>query len=529
MPADIILKNASIITMDTAQPSAELVAITGDRILMVGGNDALDSVAGAKTKVIDCKGRTVVPGFNDAHLHLFSLIRKLLSIDLSPAAVKSIADIKEAVRRRAEETPPGTWLSGTDYNEFYLAEKRCPTRQDLDEAAPHHPVVLTHRSLHACVLNSLALSLAGISRETPEPPGARIERDLTTGEPNGILVEMLSYIRSEVMPPFSDAELDEAFALADRHFLASGITSFQEATYRNDRNRWQIVRKFIDAGKLRSRVSMMTGPETRHQFQEDGLITGSGDSRLRLGAVKIMLGEPAGQTELTQEELNLLVLDCHQSGFQLAFHAITGSAIESAIDALEYVNGHSPVAGRRHRIEHCSECPPYLLERLKKLGAVIVTHPATIYYSGERYLATVPPEMLPWLYRIKSPVESGVTVAAGSDAPVSPVNPLVGIYGAVTRKAESGQVLLPEEAISSHQALALYTANAACASFEEDIKGSITPGKLADILVLSDDPTQVPPEQLKDIRVEMTVIGNLNQRNMRLLRRYAPRNDYLFL
>ncbi|MCK4863036.1 MAG: amidohydrolase [Dehalococcoidales bacterium] len=507
MPADIILKNASVLTMDDAQPSAELVAITGDRILMVGGNDVLDSLSGAKTRVIDCQGRAVVPGFNDAHLHLFSLIRKLLSIDMSPASVRSIADIKEAVRRRAEKTPPGTWLSGTDYNEFYLAEKRCPTRRDLDEAAPHHPVVLTHRSLHACVLNSLALSLAGINRETPESPGARIERDLDTGEPNGILIEMLGYIRSEVMPPFSDAELDEAFALVNWHLLSYGITSFQEATYRNDRGRWQIVRKFKDAGKLQSRVYMMTGPETRHQFQEDGLVTGSGDSQLRLGAIKIMLGESAGQGELTQEELNLLVLDCHQSGFQLAFHAITESAIESAINALEYINGHSPVAGRRHRIEHCSECPPYLLARLKKLGAVIVTHPSTIYYNGERYLATVDPKQLPWLYRIKSPMESGVVVAAASDAPVSPVNPLAGVYGAVTRKAESGQVLLPEEAISPEQALALYTTNAAYASFEEDIKGSIAPGKLADIVILSDNPTQVPPEQLKDIKVQMTVIG----------------------
>jgi len=507
MSTDIVLKNASVLTMDAGQPSAELVAISGDKILMVGDNEALDSVAGANTRIIDCQGRTLVPGFNDAHLHLFSLIRKLLSIELSPAAVSSIADIKEAIRRKAEKTPPGTWLSGTDYNEFYLAEKRCPTRWDIDEVAPGHPVVLTHRSLHACVLNSLALSLAGINGDTPEPEGARIERDLATGEPNGILVEMLAYIRSEVMPPFSDAELDEAFALADRHFLAYGITSFQEATYRNDRSRWQIVRRYKDTGRLRSRVSMMAGPGTRREFQEDGLIMGSGDIHLRLGAVKIMLGESAGQGELTQEELNTLVLDCHRTGFQLAFHAITESAVESAIDALEYVNGRYPVAGRRHRIEHCSECPPYLLERLKKLGAVIVTHPSTIYYNGERYLATVAPEQLPWLYRIKAPLDSGVVVAAASDAPVVPVNPLAGIYGAVTRKAESGQVLLPEERISPAQALSLYTVNAAYASFEEDIKGSIAPGKLADLVVLSADPTKVPPEKIKDIKVEMTIIG----------------------
>jgi hypothetical protein len=502
MPADIILKNAFIITMDAHRPVAELVAITGDKISFVGGLKDVDPVIGAGTRVIDCQGRTVVPGFNDAHLHLFSLIRKLLSIDLSPAAVRSIAAIKEAIRRKAEKTPPGTWLSGTGYNEFYLAEKRCPTRWDIDDVAPDHPVVLSHRSLHACVLNSLALSLAGINRETPEPPGTRIERELDTGEPNGILIEMLSYIRGEVMPPFSDAELDEGFTLANRHFLSHGITSFQEATYRNDLNRWEIVRRYQEAGKLRSRVAMMAGPETWRLFQGKGLLTGSGDERLRLGGVKFLL-----EAQPEQDELNEAVLECHRAGFQVAFHAIAENTVEAAISALEHADRYVPVAGRRHRIEHCSECPPYLLERLQKLGAVIVTHPATIYYNGERYLATVAKSQLPWLYRIKSPLSSGVMVAAASDAPVMPINPLAGIYGAVKRKAESGQVLLPEERITVNQALELYTVNAAYASFEENIKGSVTPGRLADIVILSDNPLKVPPERLKDIRVEMTIIG----------------------
>ncbi len=508
MVADIVLKNANVITVDEKQPSAEAVAVSGGRILAVGSSDAeLESLIDVNTKVIDCQERAVVPGFNDAHLHLFSLMAKLQSIDVSPAAVSSIADIKAAVRKRVEETPPGTWITGTDYNEFYLAEGRCPTRRDLDEAAPHHPVVLAHRSLHACVLNSLALELAGIGMETPEPPGARIERDLTTGEPNGILIEMLSYIRSEVIPPLSGAELDKAFGMVDRHLLSNGITSFQEATYKNDRSRWQILRRYIDTNKLHSRVSMMAGPDTRREFMEDGMVTGSGDDRLCLGAVKIMLGESAGQDEFTQRELNELAFDCHQSGFQLAFHAITQGSIESAIEALEYVNSRSTLTGRRHRIEHCSECPPHLLERIKRLGVVIVTHPATVYYNGERYLATVDPGLLPWLYRLKTPLESGVVVAAASDAPVIPVNPLAGIYGAVTRRAESGQVLLPEEAVTPRQALRLYTVNAAYTSFEEDIKGSITPGKLADMVVLSADPARVPPEQIKDIKVEMTIIG----------------------
>jgi predicted amidohydrolase YtcJ len=495
--ADIVLKNVNVITMDGNRPFAALVAISGDTITFAGPESELEQVTGADTKVIDGGGRTVLPGFNDAHLHLFSLVQKLLSIDLSPPAVRSIADIKEAIRRQAVNTPPGTWLRGTNYNEFYLAEKRCPNRWDLDEAAPDHPVFLSHRSLHACVLNSLALELTGISRDTQEPPGARIERELDTGEPNGILLDMPS-----VLPPFSEAEFEEGVRLADRECLTHGVTSFQEATYKNDISRWQIFQRYRKERMLLPRVAMMTGPGTRRQFQEAGMVTGSGDNRLRLGAVKFLL-----EIQPDQSELNRSALECHQAGFQLAFHAIAESTVAAAVTALEYINQKSPTAGRRHRIEHCGECPPYLLERLKKLGVVIVTHPASFYYNGEQYLATVPESQLPWLYRIRSPLESGLIVAAASDAPVMPVNPLSGIYGAVTRQAASGQVLLPEERISAAQALALYTVNAAYASFEENIKGSVTPGKLADMVVLSDDPTRVPPEKIKDIKVEMTIIG----------------------
>jgi predicted amidohydrolase YtcJ len=502
MATDVILKNANVITMDASQPRAELVAISGDSIFFVGSNDETARLTGKSTEIIDCAGKTIVPGFNDAHLHLFSLIRKLTSLDLSPDKVRSIADIKEAIRKVATSKPPGAWISGTDYNEFYLEGKRCPTRWDLDEVAPNHPVVLSHRSLHACVLNSKALELAGINKETPEPPGARIERDLETGEPNGVLYNMLSFIRSHVMPPFSEEDLEEGVALADEYFLSRGITSFQEATVSNDLKRWETLCNLKLNGDLLSRVTMMAGMDYFNDFKERGLLTSSGDNLMQLGAVKVML-----EVEPDQAELNKLALDIHQAGFQLAFHAIDEKTVASVITALEYVNKHSPVAGRRHRIEHCGECPPPLLERIKKLGLIIVTQPSFIYYSGERFLATVPESKQPWLDVIKSPLDKGIMVAGSSDAPIVAADPFVGIYAAVTRLAESGQTLRPEERITAEQALALYTTNAAYTSFEEKIKGSITPGKLADILVLSDDPTRVPPEKIKDIKVEMTMIG----------------------
>jgi len=507
MTADLVLKNANVITIDPAQPTAELVAIKGDKILLVAGKEGLESVKGAKTKIIDCQGKTVVPGFNDAHCHIFSFVRKLLGIDLSPLSVGSINDIKAAIRRQAQNTPPGRWLTGTDFNEFYLAEKRWPTRWDIDEVTAQHPVVLTHRSLHACVLNSLALSLAGITRETPEPPGGLIDRDLNTGEPSGLLFEMLGYIREKVMPSLSEEELITGVALANKHYLSQGITSLQEATVVNDYSQWQRFHQFKSMGKLESRVSMMLGTEAIDQFQQAGLASGSGSSQLRLGGVKIVPNETTGQLYPPQPELNRQVVNAHRAGFQLAIHAIEPSTVDAAVTALEYAQSQLPQTGRRHRIEHCAECPPRLLKRLGKLRAVVVTQPPFLYYSGERYLAEIPPSRLRWLYPIKSLINSGLIVAGSSDSPVVPNNPLVGIYAAVTRQAESGQQLPLQERISANQALAMYTINAACASFEDDVKGSITQGKLADIVVLSNDPIRAAPEQIKDIKVEMTIIG----------------------
>jgi predicted amidohydrolase YtcJ len=505
--ADLILHNANIITVDSDCPSAQLVAVKGDSILLVGDNERLGEVRGAKTKVIDCGGRTVVPGFNDAHCHLFGSIRKRRTIDLSPRSVKSIAEIKAAVRKRALSTPKGNWIIGGDYHEFYLAEKRHPTRRDLDEVSPEHPVVLLHRSMHASVLNSRALVLAGITRETPELEGGVIDRELSTGEPSGILFEMSAYVRDKLLPPLSENELAEGIAALNRHYLEMGITSLHDASVGNDHARWEIFKRFKDNESLKSRLSMIFGFDFMIQFQAKGTAFGSGNVGLRLGGVKFLLSEARGRLQPPLDELKEQALAAHNAGFQLAIHCVEPGTVEAALATLEHIASRSSLKGRRHRLEHVSECPPKLFERLGKLEAVVVTQPNFIYHNGERYLATVSPERRRWLYRIGSFIKAGLPVAAGSDSPVAPDNPWLGIYAAVTRRVQSGQTLLPQEAISVPQALAMYTTNAAYASFEEDIKGSIAEGKLADMVVLSADPLKSPPEELKDIRVEMTIIG----------------------
>lgn len=506
--ADLILKNADIITVDPVQPRAQAVAVKGAKILFVGANDRLSDLQGAGTRVIDCGGKTITPGFIDAHCHIFSNIRKLLSVDLSVPEIKSIADIKAAIKKQADKTPAGQWINATDYNEFTLAEKRHPTRWDLDEVAPKHPVVLSHRGLHACVLNSRGLELAKINAATPEPPGGFIARDIATGEPNGLLVEMLAYIREQVLPPISDAELDRGIQLADRQYVSMGLTSLGDATYVNDMRRWERYRHFKQAGLLKSRVYMMCGIETIQEFRAAGMQWWQGDESLRLGAMKIVPSMITDTLHPAKEELVARILEAHGAGFQVAIHAVQQKLVAAVIEVYEEVKRRAgDFTARRHRLEHCAECTPDLQALLQKLGLLVTTHPSFAYYSGDRYLATVAPELIPHLYPIRALRDFGLHLAAASDSPVVNNNPIMGFYGGVHRLTSSGQRISPEQTVTAADILKMYTINAAYQSHEENIKGSLTPGKLADMVVLSGNPLRTPAAQLQDLRVEMTVIG----------------------
>jgi predicted amidohydrolase YtcJ len=504
--ADLVLYNANVMTMNRRRPRAELVAAGDGEIVWVGTNNDLGLFKG-RSKLINCEGKTVIPGFNDAHIHIMAYVSNLLSIDCSPASVASIPDIQEKIRQEIRHTPRGAWIKGAGYNEFYLSERRHPNRRDLDLVAPDHPVKLTHRSLHACVLNSLGLAQAGISVETPDPAGGLIDRELGTGEPSGLLFGMNSFINEQVISPLTEEELRRGIKLASRNFVSSGITSVQDATVRNGFKQWETFRRFKESGELVPRISVMFGLHALDDLRQRGLHYGDSDCGLRLGAIKFTLDETRGHLNPSQEELNECVLRAHQSGFQVAIHAVEENTVEAAVIALENCQRRSPEGERRHRLEHCSECPPSLLRRLKAVKALIVTQPAFIYYNGERYLSEVPEAQHPWLYRTGSFLRGGLKLAASSDCPVIPCNPLVGVYAAVTRRAEGGQALSPEQAIPPEQALRMYTLAGAYASFEEQLKGSIEVGKLADMMLLSGDPTIVASEQIMDIQVEKTIVG----------------------
>jgi hypothetical protein len=500
--ADLILYNANALTLDSNYPRAQLVAIRDGRVLAVGKNGDLKEFRGSKTKVVDCRGKTILPGFNDAHCHFVALAKSMVNLNLGPAKVHSIFDIQREIRELAQNFPQGSWIRAEGYNEFYLAEKRHPTRWELDKATSLHPVKLTHCSGHAHVLNSPALALVGISRETPEPPGGIIERDWQTGEPNGLLYDMGGFLAKRV-PPLANSELCRGIKLANQELLSQGITSVQDASPGNDWERWRMFQQWKEEGSLKCRVSLMLGMEGFKQYQEERLAF----DEIHLGGVKIILQETTGQLSPPWEELEPVMRRIQAKGLQVALHAVEGTTVEAACSILEHILQGSPRTDHRHRIEHCSVCQPEIAKRLASLGIVVVTQPAFIYYNGERYLKTVPKRQLQHLYPIATLLKAGVKVAAGSDCPVAPANPLVGIYAAVSRKAETGEAVLPDECISPLEAIRMYTESAAYASFEEGVKGSISPGKFADLVVVSDDPTKLPVEEIKDLKVEMTIIG----------------------
>jgi predicted amidohydrolase YtcJ len=504
---DLVLFNANVITMDPAFPKVKCVAIKDGKILVLLQRDNFRELRHQNTKVIDCKGRTVLPGFIDAHLHFYGLVESFLTLNLEPRNnVRSISDIQDKIRDISREVPARTWIRGRGYHEFTLVEKRHPTRWDLDEATPYHPIKLTHRSGHAQVLNSLALKMVGISKETPDPPGGLIDRHIETGEPTGLLYGMGDSL-AERIPPIHEDRMESGVKLADMELSSLGITSVHDTSSRNDLSRWKMLQHWMESGLFKTRINMALGLKGFQEYQKSNFSTGENGSRLNLKGVKIILHETTGDLSPGREELNERVLRIHDSGMQVLMHAVEKRTIEAACDAIDFALQRSPRPDHRHRIEHCSVCPPSLAKQIASLGIFVVTQPSFLYYNGERYLKTVPESELNYLYPIATLKKSNVRVAGSSDCPVVPANPLIGIYSAVSRRTENGEFVLPEERISPSEALKMYTIDAAKATFEEGIKGSLTPGKLADLVVLSDDPTKLPINEIKDIQVEMTILN----------------------
>jgi predicted amidohydrolase YtcJ len=501
--ADLVLYNANIITLNEAKPSARMLAVKDGKIIHVGDNDDRRDFQGHS---VNCDGKTLIPGFNDAHCHILAFAATLLSVDCTPDSVSSIVDIKDAIRRQAQTMHKSEWIRAVGYDEFHLVERRHPTRHDLDEAAPSHPVKLLHRSRHACVLNSLALSMVGITNETLEPDGGMIDRDYDTGQPNGILYAMNEYIEEKI-PAILAAEMKRGVKLANQAYLSQGVTSLQDATVSNDIASWKFLHDLRGSKFILPRISMMMGVQHIDDLLATGATPRYGDDDMRLGALKVVLTKTRGALHPSLDELRRIILKAHSKGYQMAMHAVESSTVAAAAEVLEHALKKAPRSDHRHRIEHCSICTDSLLAKLESLGTLVVTQPLFIYFSGERYLSTVSVAEQPLLYRIGTFVKSCLKPAASSDSPIAPINPLLSIHAAVNRKTESGRDFFPEERIAPDVSLRMHTLAPAYASFDEKVKGSIIVGKLADLALLSDDPLKVPPEEICDIKVEAAIIG----------------------
>ena len=506
-PPDTVLHNANVVTLDGRNSSAAVVAVREGRVAWTGPAESLGRATGPGVEAIDCRGGTLVPGFIDAHCHLLAYASSLTAVDCRPSAVSTIADIQQALRTRTATAAPGQWIRAFGYDELELVERRHPTRWDLDEASLRNPVRLSHGSGHAVVLNSLGLEAVGICASSSEPPGAVIERGAETGEPSGVLLEMDGYLDGRIPPPAED-ELFRAVGLAGERMLSRGVTSVQDATAANSLDRWEFFVNLRGRRMFGPRVTMMPGATRLSEFTRRGMGFAYGDDLLNLGAAKIMLTATAGSLHPAVDALRAMALEAQSAGFPLAIHAVEPEAVVAAAEAIaDARSSGGPGASLRHRVEHCSECPPKAIEALAAAGAVVVTQPGFVYHRGRRYLAAVPPERRRWLYRVRSLREAGICVGFGSDAPVTDPDPLLAIWAAVTRRGRGGELVGGEQAVSVEEALRMSSAAGAFASSQDADKGSIEAGKLADLALLERDPLQVDPDEVRDIRVMKTIVG----------------------
>ena len=478
----LLFLNARVLTMDPARPRAEAIAVRDGRIAAVGSSAEARRALDGEPERIDCAGQQLLPAFIDAHCHLLAYAASLRSVDCTGA--RSISDIQDLIRAGA--AGPGGWLRAYGYEETALAERRHPTRHDLDAAAPTRPVRLIHRSGHASVLNSQALRAAGISIATEEPPGGFIDRETGSGEPSGLLLGMERTLERAVPRTPHDVLAASVLEAAQR-FLRAGVTVIQDATHTNGRAEWELFARLIEEGSLPLDVVLMEGIDHLGELPE----TACG-GRLRRGAVKIMVHELGDELAPDEAELERMVWEVHAAGRQAAVHAVGSRAVAAAAAAIEAALKRSPRPGHRHRIEHCSRLPAGAAPMLAALGIVVVSQPSFVYERGERYLQLIPESERSGLYAFRTLRAAGVTLAAGSDAPVTAPDPLRSAAAAVQRRTAGGRRLAAEEAVDYGEALEWWTAGAAYAGFLSDQSGSLRPGRRADLVLLSSDSSGAP-------------------------------------
>lgn len=540
--ADMVLMGGNVITIDPTRPRAEGVAIKNNKFLCVGTDEQVREMIGEGTTVRNLEGMTIVPGFIESHNHTLIFGLNLGGVDLSRA--RSITEIISLLMERVRHQEEGTWVVGTGYNQQELKEKRHPTRWDLDRVASPHPILIKHTSAHARVVNSRALALAGITRNTPSPEGGRIMKDEKTGEPTGVLFQFAAMnLVDRLLPNLSVEDLVEALGKANHILLSQGITSAVDAgTNMVDIPTYLLgFRKAVEQGILRIRHTLAIRSDVLidfHKLSEEltqleeklnalNIHPGLGDETLRIGLFKCIPDgaistataatyEPygldpdqqgTGELMIHPEALAEIASNAHRIGFQLMIHAIGDRAIDATIQAIERALQETPRKDPRPRIEHCVMANAQAIQKMGSLGIIAVVQPAFLWGLGDNWMSQLGAKRAQKMMPMRTFIENKIRMAFSSDRPVVNGAPLLGIHTAVNQKTMNGNDFAPEQKISPEEALRCYTLHGAYGTSEDHIKGSIEVGKLADLVILAEDLTVVSPQRIKDIEVVATMIG----------------------
>jgi predicted amidohydrolase YtcJ len=529
--ADIVFKNGNVYTANDKAKTAQAIAVKGDRILFVGSNDEAQKLVGPNTRVVDLKGNTVLPGMVDSHQHLSGVGFREMTLNLEGTA--SLADFLAKVKARAEQTKPGDWVTGRGWIETHWQPPVFPSRWDLDKVAPNNPVILGRADGHGAVVNSAALKIAGIDKNTRNPFGGEISKDKNSGEPNGMLLDAAQGLVRRHIPPSTREEAERAVLLGVERDIKLGWTQIQDAGGTFDDV--DIFKKLYASGAIKMRIYKAVygpGPQA-DRLLKDGPIMGEFGNRLTVRTIKVvsdgalgsrgaaLLGpysdspDTSGFLTVKAEELRPMLIEALRKGIQVETHAIGDRANRFILDEYERALKAVPEADRkianpRWRVEHAQIVNPADIPRFAKLGIIPSMQPS--HAIGDLFFAParlgIP--RLAGAYAWESFIKSGVVVPGGSDAPVERGEPMVEFYAAVARKDPKGfssDGWHPEEAVTREQALKMFTIWPAYAAFEEDLRGTIEPGKLADLTILSADIMKIPEAEILKTRCVMTVIG----------------------
>lgn len=514
--------NAKVYTVNEKQPVAEAVVIESNKIIFVGTNAEASKMIDSNTEVIDLKGKFLMPGFIDNHVHFISGGHYLLGIDLRPA--QSTNEFKRILKDYAKQHP-GKWITGGYWNHENWEVKDLPTKEMIDEAVADQPVFVERLDGHMGVANSLALKMAGITKDTQSPEGGLIVKDPKTGEPTGVLKDNAMNLIYRIIPEPTDEENYEALLAALNEAKKLGVTSVHDITYSDALKAFERAKS---EGKLTCRIYTRWPISDYSSLVEKNIKAGSGDELIKMGSLKAFADGSLGSSTawffdkynqdtttfglpmdiITDGTMEKWCIDADKNGLQLSVHAIGDRANSYMLDIFEKVIKTNPQWDRRFRIEHAQHVRFQDVPRFAELGVIASVQPYHCIDDGVWAEKRIGPERIKYTYPFKSFLEAGVKLCFGTDWYVAPLNPILGLYAAVTRRTlddKNPDGWIPEQKISIEDAIKCYTINSAYAAFEENIKGSIEVGKLADMIVLSDDLLSIDPVKIKDVQVLMTI------------------------